>query len=196
MTHDRNIAGRRAGGPERPLAEGVLATPAGRLHVRWSAAGVRALRFTRARGVGGRAVPGWIAKPLHACFAGRPAALARIPLDLAGTPFQCRVWAALRRVPPGRTVSYGALAARLGMPRGARAVGRAAATNPVALLVPCHRLVGGRGALTGFRWGIARKRGLLELEARCGGKDGHAGERRRSAGRSRGVAVAAGGAGT
>jgi len=158
----------------RRTAEGVLATRAGLLRIRWSPAGVGSLRFARPGDApGATPVPAWIARPLRAYLAGRPSGLARIPLDLEGTPFQRRAWAALRRVPAGRTVSYGALAARLGVPRGARAVGRAAASNPVALLVPCHRLVGGRGALTGFRWGIERKRALLALEARSGRKDAH-----------------------
>lgn len=87
------------------------------------------------------------------------------PLDLSGTPFQRRVWEALRAIPCGETRSYGQIAAALGLgPGAARAVGRACAANPVALLVPCHRAVGGDGGLHGFRWGLARKRALLDLE--------------------------------
>jgi AraC family transcriptional regulator of adaptative response/methylated-DNA-[protein]-cysteine methyltransferase len=87
-----------------------------------------------------------------------------LPLDLRGTPFQRRVWAALREIPPGRTETYGALAARIGQPGAARAVARACAANPVALLVPCHRVVPAGGGTGGWRWGAARKRDLLMRE--------------------------------
>lgn len=88
-----------------------------------------------------------------------------LPLDLPGTPFQRRVWEALRAIPHGETRSYGQIAAALGLgPGAARAVGGACAANPVALLVPCHRAVGRDGGLQGFRWGLERKRALLELE--------------------------------
>jgi AraC family transcriptional regulator of adaptative response/methylated-DNA-[protein]-cysteine methyltransferase len=88
-----------------------------------------------------------------------------LPLDVRATAFQTRVWDALRRLAPGTTTSYGELARALGNPAATRAVARACATNPVALLIPCHRVVGGDGALRGYRWGLARKRRLLELEA-------------------------------
>jgi O-6-methylguanine DNA methyltransferase len=92
---------------------------------------------------------------------------AELPLDLQGTPFQRRVWAALRAIPYGETRTYGQVAASLGFGPGfARAVGGAGAANPVSLLVPCHRAVGGDGKLRGFRWQIERKRALLELERR------------------------------
>jgi O-6-methylguanine DNA methyltransferase len=94
-----------------------------------------------------------------------PERSADLPLDLRGTPFQRRVWNELRKVPPGRTVSYAALARRIGRPRAVRAVAAACAANPVAVLVPCHRAVRSNGALAGYRWGIARKRALLEREA-------------------------------
>jgi AraC family transcriptional regulator of adaptative response/methylated-DNA-[protein]-cysteine methyltransferase len=87
-----------------------------------------------------------------------------IPLDVRGSRFQRRVWDALRGIPRGETRSYDALARELGLPRGARAVARACATNPVALAVPCHRVVGGDGALRGYRWGAGRKRALLVRE--------------------------------
>ena len=86
------------------------------------------------------------------------------PFDVRGTVFQERVWQALRRIPRGRTVDYAGLAAQLGMPRGARAVAAACAANPIAVLVPCHRVVRGDGELAGYRWGIARKRALLARE--------------------------------
>ncbi len=87
-----------------------------------------------------------------------------LPLDIRGTAFQRRVWEALQAIPPGETVSYGALAARLGAPKAVRAVAGACAANPVAVAVPCHRVVGAGGALTGYRWGVARKRALLAAE--------------------------------
>lgn len=89
------------------------------------------------------------------------------PLDLQGTPFQTKVWRALRRVPAGTTVSYGELARRLGVPGSARAVAAACAANPLAVVVPCHRVVAADGSLSGYRWGAGRKRALLQREARA-----------------------------
>jgi AraC family transcriptional regulator, regulatory protein of adaptative response / methylated-DNA-[protein]-cysteine methyltransferase len=86
------------------------------------------------------------------------------PLDLRGTVFQLRVWQALRQIPRGETRSYSQLAAELGDRNATRAVARACATNRVAILVPCHRVVGASGSLTGYRWGVERKRRLLEAE--------------------------------
>lgn len=88
-----------------------------------------------------------------------------LPTDVRATAFQRRVWAALRRIPLGQTRSYSAVARALGQPTATRAVARACATNPVALVVPCHRVVGANGALTGYRWGVERKRQLLAQEA-------------------------------
>jgi AraC family transcriptional regulator of adaptative response/methylated-DNA-[protein]-cysteine methyltransferase len=85
-------------------------------------------------------------------------------VDLRGTAFQLRVWQALRAIPRGQTRSYSQLARELGDPKATRAVARACATNRVALVVPCHRVVGAGGSLTGYRWGIDRKRQLLEAE--------------------------------
>jgi len=87
-----------------------------------------------------------------------------VPLDLRGTDFQRRVWRALREIPAGRTVSYTALARSLNRPRSARAVAGACAANPLAVLIPCHRAVREDGALSGYRWGVERKRLLLALE--------------------------------
>ncbi len=86
-------------------------------------------------------------------------------LDLRGTVFQLRVWQALRQIPRGETRSYSQLARELGDPKATRAVARACATNRVALLVPCHRVVGADGSLTGYRWGVERKRQLLKAES-------------------------------
>jgi len=88
----------------------------------------------------------------------------QLPLDLRGTAFQLRVWQALREIPRGETRSYSQLARELGDPKATRAVARACATNRVALVVPCHRVVGASGSLTGYRWGVERKRQLLKIE--------------------------------
>lgn len=88
----------------------------------------------------------------------------RPPLDLAGTAFQRRVWQALTEIPPGTTRTYGEVAARLGRPTAARAVARACATNPAAVVVPCHRVVPAAGGTGGYRWGAERKRALLARE--------------------------------
>lgn len=94
----------------------------------------------------------------------------RPPLDIAATPFQAGVWQALQAIPRGETTTYGELARALGRPTAVRAVAQACAANPVALVVPCHRVVGKGGALTGYRWGAERKRALLEAEAAPAGK--------------------------
>jgi O-6-methylguanine DNA methyltransferase len=88
--------------------------------------------------------------------------LAALQVDLRGTAFQLRVWQALRQIPRGETRSYSQLAREMGAPNSTRAVARACAMNRVALVVPCHRVVGASGALTGYRWGVERKRMLLE----------------------------------
>jgi AraC family transcriptional regulator of adaptative response/methylated-DNA-[protein]-cysteine methyltransferase len=87
-----------------------------------------------------------------------------LTLDLRGTAFQLRVWQALRKIPRGETRTYSQLARELGIPKSTRAVARACATNRVALVVPCHRVVGVSGSLTGYRWGVGRKRQLLDAE--------------------------------
>jgi methylated-DNA-[protein]-cysteine S-methyltransferase len=101
---------------------------------------------------------------LAAYFAGRRQDF-DIPLEMAGSPFQRRVWEALRAIPYGETASYGELASRIGVPRSPRAVGVANARNPVCVIVPCHRVIGADGSLTGFAGGLERKRLLLDLEA-------------------------------
>ncbi len=87
------------------------------------------------------------------------------PLDTRGTPFQEEVWRALRAIPAGTTTTYSNLAAQLGRPRSARAVGAACAVNPIAIIIPCHRVVARDGDLTGYRWGVERKQALLQREA-------------------------------
>lgn len=91
-----------------------------------------------------------------------------LPLDVAGSAFQRRVWQALQAIPYGSTRTYSQVAAAIGQPTAARAVARACATNPAALVIPCHRVVRESGHLSGFRWGIERKTALLALEAKFG----------------------------
>jgi AraC family transcriptional regulator of adaptative response/methylated-DNA-[protein]-cysteine methyltransferase len=95
-----------------------------------------------------------------------PGAAHDLPLDLRGTAFQAQVWAALRKIPAGATVTYSELAKQLGRPSATRAVAQACGANPVAVAVPCHRVIGSTGQLTGYRWGVERKRTLLEKEKR------------------------------
>jgi len=90
-----------------------------------------------------------------------------LPLDVRGTLFQQRVWQALREIPAGSTASYGEIAERIGAPKQTYAVGQACASNVIAVAIPCHRAVRKNGALAGYRWGVARKRALLEREARA-----------------------------
>ncbi len=127
-------------------------------------------RFPNARSLGADAdLADLVARVVAAVD--HPAQGLDLPLDLRGTAFQRRVWQALRQVPAGQTVGYAELARRLGSPGAARAVGRACASNPVALAVPCHRAVGADGRLHGYRWGLARKRALLDREAAAKKKD-------------------------
>ncbi len=90
----------------------------------------------------------------------------KLPLAAPGSPFQCRVWAALRQIPYGVTASYGQIAAVIGRPGASRAVGLANGANPIGIVVPCHRVVGADGSLTGYGGGLERKQFLLDLERR------------------------------
>ncbi|MBO9662756.1 MAG: methylated-DNA--[protein]-cysteine S-methyltransferase [Dokdonella sp.] len=110
--------------------------------------------------------PAEIAEALRRYFAGELDALEALPTATAGSELQRRVWAALRRIPAGTTTSYGTLARQLGFddPRAAIDVGAAIGANPIALLVPCHRVIAGNGDLKGYAWGVHRKRWLLEHE--------------------------------
>ena len=116
--------------------------------------------FTLRSGV----APTVVRDALGAYFAGSTAALEGLAVEAAGTPFQRRVWAALRAIPAGSTASYGGIAAALGKPGASRAVGLANGANPVAIVVPCHRVIGADRSLTGFGGGLHRKRWLLEHE--------------------------------
>lgn len=111
----------------------------------------------------GRA-PAPVREALDAYFSGDPSHLDAVPVATGGTEFQRLVWQALRRIPPGTTISYGELAARIGRPGASRAVGLANGANPVSIVVPCHRVIGANGTLTGYGGGLARKRWLVEHE--------------------------------
>jgi O-6-methylguanine DNA methyltransferase len=108
--------------------------------------------------------PPMVVAPIEAYFAGQLESLAKIPTHTGGTPFQRSVWRALMDVPVGRTESYGAMAKRLGKPGASRAVGLANGSNPIAIVVPCHRVIGASGALTGYGGGLWRKQWLLAHE--------------------------------
>jgi len=109
---------------------------------------------------------GAVGRHLAAYFAGDLAALDEVAVRTGGTAFQREVWAALRRIPAGTTTSYGRLAATIGRPSASRAVGMANGSNPVAIVVPCHRVIGADASLTGYGGGLPRKAWLLAHEAR------------------------------
>ena len=122
-------------------------------------------RFAHARFIGADAeFEQWVARVVG--FVEAPRLGLDLPLDLRGTAFQQRVWQALQQIPPGTTASYGEIARRIGAPRAVRAVAGACAANPLAVAIPCHRVVQRDGGLAGYRWGIERKRALLERESR------------------------------
>ena len=108
-----------------------------------------------------------VARQLEEYFAGERQVF-EIPLDLHGTPFQLKVWQELRQISYGTTISYGQLAQRIGQPKASRAVGLANGSNPVSIIVPCHRVIGANGALTGYGGGLRNKQALLDLERKVG----------------------------
>jgi len=113
-------------------------------------------------------IPG-VTNRIKAYLEGAADALEAVAVDPGGTPFQQKVWSALRKIPAGRTLSYGSLARRIGRPTGARAVATANAANPISIVIPCHRVIGSDGSLRGYAGGVERKRWLLEHEGgfRC-----------------------------
>lgn len=120
-------------------------------------------QFPNAQLIGGDAeFEQWVAQVVG--FVDAPSRGLDLPLDVQGTAFQQRVWHALRAVPPGTTVSYAEIARRIGHPRAVRAVAQACGANALAVAIPCHRVVRSDGALSGYRWGVERKRALLERE--------------------------------
>ena len=122
-------------------------------------------RFPRARLIGGdKEFERLVAKVVG--FVEAPALGLDLPLDVRGTAFQQRVWQALRKIPAGATASYTEIAKRIGAPKSVRAVAQACAANALAVAIPCHRVVRNDGALSGYRWGVERKRALLRREAR------------------------------
>lgn len=114
--------------------------------------------------VGSGVAPRSIAEPIARYFAGEITAIDAISVFTGGTEFQKSVWAALRGIPAGTTLSYGALAQRLGCPKAVRAVGGANGANPIGIVVPCHRVIGANGTLTGYGGGLHRKKWLLAHE--------------------------------
>ena len=108
--------------------------------------------------------PGGLSQAISSYFAGDLTAIGTLPTKTNGTPFQRQVWQALREIPLGTTTSYGELARRIGRPKAVRAVGLANGSNPVGVIVPCHRVIGSNGSLTGYGGGIERKRWLLDHE--------------------------------
>jgi methylated-DNA-[protein]-cysteine S-methyltransferase len=148
------------------MQQTILPSPFGPIRLRADAAGLRRLAFAEDAGPSGTPPTGLLTEArdqLEAYFAGERTAF-ELPLAPVGTPFHERVWALVSAIGHGETATYGELAARLGVPSAARAVGAANGRNPIAIVIPCHRVVGARGALTGYAYGIDRKAGLLALE--------------------------------
>jgi methylated-DNA-[protein]-cysteine S-methyltransferase len=159
-------------------------SPIGPLRLAASEAGLVAVHMARQRHVPDEPAPHWSAlstvdapqadildetrRQLDDYFAGRSTRF-DLPLALLGTPFQRAVWEGLRTIEYGRTISYRELAGRIGNPAAVRAVGLANGRNPVSIVVPCHRVIGADGSMTGYGGGIERKVFLLQHEARCMG---------------------------
>jgi methylated-DNA-[protein]-cysteine S-methyltransferase len=147
------------------MQQTILPSPFGPIRLRADDVGLRELAFAEYAEPSG-APTGLLAEAsdqLAAYFAGERTTF-DLPLAPVGTPFHERVWALVSAIGHGETATYGELAAQLGVPTAARAVGAANGRNPIAIVIPCHRVVGARGALTGYAYGIDRKAGLLALE--------------------------------
>jgi AraC family transcriptional regulator, regulatory protein of adaptative response / methylated-DNA-[protein]-cysteine methyltransferase len=167
----------RAGAPNARIGYATAACPLGRILIAATERGLCSVilgasdeylvgqlreQFPAAQIVAEPALDAMLAQVLTQ-FTDHPATL-DLPLDLRATGFQMRVWEALRRIPRGETRTYSQVAQSLGQPKAVRAVARACATNQVAVVIPCHRVIGSNGKLTGYRWGIERKDKLLALE--------------------------------
>jgi len=169
----------RAGGADTEIRFAIGECSLGSILVAASARGVCAIllgddpdalardlqdRFPRAHLIGGDADFEQLVSKVVG-FVEAPGLGLDLPLDVRGTAFQQRVWQALREIPAGRTVSYSDVANRIGAPKSVRAVAHAVASNTLAVAIPCHRVVRSDGGLSGYRWGVERKRALLEREA-------------------------------
>ena len=175
----------RAGGANTEIRFAVGECSMGSILVAQSARGICAIflgddpqalvrdlqdRFPRARLMGGnREYEKLVARVVG--FVEAPALGLDLPLDVRGTAFQQRVWQALRKIPAGATASYTEIAKRIGAPRSVRAVAGACAANPLAVVIPCHRVLRNDGALSGYRWGVERKQALLKREAGARSRD-------------------------
>jgi methylated-DNA-[protein]-cysteine S-methyltransferase len=156
---------------DTPIDSLTLAARNGRvclLHFGADGASVRAWlqRWYPADAIEQRSDPGGAASALVRYFAGDLDAIDSVRVEMNGTPFQKRVWDALRQVPAGRTATYAEIAVLIGSPAAVRAVGAANGANPVAVVVPCHRIIGSNGTLTGYGGGLNRKQWLLRHEGR------------------------------
>jgi AraC family transcriptional regulator, regulatory protein of adaptative response / methylated-DNA-[protein]-cysteine methyltransferase len=168
----------RRGGKDVAIHYTIVDSPLGKMLVAATDAGLCAVafgsleseleddlssRFPSSNRTRDEADLGSMVKQILAQMTEHPVTL-ELPLDVRATAFQRRVWEALRRIPRGQTRTYSQIAQEIGQPTAVRAVARACATNPTAVVVPCHRVIGSDGALTGYRWGVERKKKLLELE--------------------------------
>ena len=141
----------------------TIETPFGPIHAVVNDDGaLTELKFGASK-TNGNATNPVVKRQLDEFFAGKRTTF-DLPMSPAGTDFQKRVWAELTRIPYGETISYAELAKRVGSEGAARAVGRANATNPIAVVVPCHRVIGADGSLTGYAYGVELKRSLLDFE--------------------------------
>lgn len=155
-----------------------MPSPVGELILIWSPGALRVLEFDHdeqrlqrllrahydAYRLTSELAPAELRNPIEAYFRGELSAIDTIPVETGGTPFQRKTWAALREIPAGSTITYGELAEKIGRRGACRAVGLANGANPVSIVVPCHRVIGTNGALTGYGGGLNRKRWLLEHE--------------------------------
>ena len=178
MTPDKYRRGAIAASIRYAIAD----SPLGRMLIAATDRGVCAIQFARSDGelIEGlrREFPFAVRKPDDGGLQAWVAALlskmigrelnAALPLDIRATAFQRRVWTYLQSIPFGATRSYGQVAKAIGQPSTSRAVARACATNPVAVAIPCHRVVREDGSVSGYRWGVERKKTLLEMEQRAG----------------------------
>jgi methylated-DNA-[protein]-cysteine S-methyltransferase len=150
-----------------PIGDLLLLSDGVALRALWMQAGPTAL-VPEAGWVADDGPFGQVTAQLRQYFAGERTVF-DVPLTLDGTPFQQRVWSALREIPYATTISYGELARRIGQPSASRAVGLANGRNPISVIVPCHRVIGADGSLTGYGGGLERKQLLLGLEAGVAG---------------------------